>query len=288
MELHGINCEQTKNPIHSDHSGCLFTEQIYSAYGTIGDNIVKTCLPELLFQRHGKCVVNYMNETNKIPFENNPFVTEFVKIDFYPYKLCMVPWNDQTANVLQGWCEVYGFQVLPETKPRIYGYPRQTPKRRRIVIHNKKGREWGLKDGESLKLLEILSKKYDIYSLRDTIGVLHSSPYVVQTHFENLKDLFSLLASADLFIGSDSGPMHAATALGIPCVILSPNYHRGHAQFDTRRKTQGASEYWVYPFNLQIMTQKAGVNCSCPFPVYKSAEEVLEAVAKLMPKKWIK
>ncbi len=57
---------------------------------------------------------------------------------------------------------------------------------------------------------------------------LHTlSPKVTRRQTSQIRDLAQILAGADLFVGNNSGPMHMANALGLPCVIINgpTSYH---------------------------------------------------------------
>ena len=56
--------------------------------------------------------------------------------------------------------------------------------------------------------------------LAEEVVLLMKRPGSLAPRTANLQQLVSLLARADLFIGSDTGPMHLASALGVPVVAL--------------------------------------------------------------------
>ncbi len=56
--------------------------------------------------------------------------------------------------------------------------------------------------------------------LAEEVVLLMKRPGILAPPTANLQQLVRLLARADLFIGSDTGPMHLASALGVPVVAL--------------------------------------------------------------------
>ncbi len=92
---------------------------------------------------------------------------------------------------------------------------------------------------------------------------------------ENLQQLIHLLSRADLFIGSDTGPLHVASALEVPCVAL----------FGPKDPTQTGP----YCSRSAVVTGEAHCRpCerrTCPAPRCMTtikAEEVLSAASRIL------
>jgi lipopolysaccharide heptosyltransferase I len=56
--------------------------------------------------------------------------------------------------------------------------------------------------------------------LAERVVALMQQPGVLAPATASVRGLAAVVAGADLFIGSDSGPLHVASALGVPCVAL--------------------------------------------------------------------
>lgn len=91
----------------------------------------------------------------------------------------------------------------------------------------------------------------------------------------DLAQLIAVIERLDLFIGNDSGAMHVAAALGVPCVSIF-----GPTEFNT-----------TYPFSISAKIVRSNVDCSpcmmrtCPIDhrcmTRVSVNEVVEMVAEL-------
>lgn len=61
-----------------------------------------------------------------------------------------------------------------------------------------------------------------------------------------------LLAQCDLFIGIVSGPMHAATALGVRCIVLINFPRAAEVMLPTLKNISLVESEWLYPQNVHL------------------------------------
>lgn len=95
----------------------------------------------------------------------------------------------------------------------------------------------------------------------------------------SIQELFGLIARGEIFVAADSGPLHMANCLGIPCVALfGPKDPALYAPY----------------FEPAVVVRRDGIDCSpcnrrqCDDPVCMSGlevEEVFRAALKLLEKK---
>jgi ADP-heptose:LPS heptosyltransferase len=105
----------------------------------------------------------------------------------------------------------------PNAKPR-------TPNAKRdIVIHAGATRDFQRWPPENfVSLANRLSKDHQVYWIRNMIPNVAGLDSVVQmVDTRSIAELVSVLASARLFIGNNSGPFQIASALGTPSVIIN-------------------------------------------------------------------
>lgn len=80
------------------------------------------------------------------------------------------------------------------------------------------------------QVAQFLGREHDLPSIVTWAGdeehgwakciVEHSAGHAIAAPQTNLRELAALLARARLFVGSDTGPMHLAVAVGTDCVVL--------------------------------------------------------------------
>lgn len=99
--------------------------------------------------------------------------------------------------------------------------------------------------------------------------VARAGGYAVLAPATNLVELAALLGSARLFVGSDTGPLHLAVAVGTPCVSLhgatlaevSGPYGAGHIALQERyqgragRKSRGAGNDAMQAIEVETVLQ---------------------------------
>ena len=90
-----------------------------------------------------------------------------------------------------------------------------------IVIHAGASREyqrWPVQ--RYIDLANQLARTYPVRWISQGNEKVNLSQAVEQVHTATLDDLVRVIAGARLFVGNNSGPMHIASALGVPGVIL--------------------------------------------------------------------
>lgn len=141
-----------------------------------------------------------------------------------------VEYNWETARVLAA---AVGAPPLPPAPPPpdfshlLSPMPRAT--RRRIVIHSGSSKLLTRWPAEKFAALAArLAVDYEVLWVeRPETQAAAPSPAVRRFAPESLANFASLLATTDLFIGNNSGPMHLANALGRPGVVVTGATARG-------------------------------------------------------------
>lgn len=229
---------------------------IYSRFATIGDNIVKTPLARLLYEKYGECRFHYYNNKEYEIFKYNPYVTEFIKHDEEPNpsEYCIWPWPTNTINICHEWCHMYGFEVGPNIIPELFIRPDKKPtslhgNKPLLALHCPHYRSWGIPHTDIIKLVEGLSEIFDIYQVGND-----DTDFGVSKFGDNIQDLIEIISISDVFLGAESGPQHISTAFKIPSIIIAPNFHKIGTS---------ATENWSYPhINMHIITAPDDI-CTC-------------------------
>lgn len=268
-----MNCPKSRVKIDTFYDHRKYGWRIFSRFATIGDNIVKTPLARLMKERYGKCGFHYYDDKEHQVFMNNPYVTEFVRHteEPNPAEFCVWPWPTGSVNVCQEWCRMYGFQAPDDIRPELF--PTEEGRRRFkalkgakpvIAFHYSEGKPWLDPDGVRA-LAGMLTGGYDVYQVGNDdfdCGVRRAG--------DNVPDLIDFMSTVDVFVGSESGPQHVATAFGKKCFVLAPDFHKG---------ASAASENWSYPhLNTHILTAPRAEGCICNGDVATTPEEVMERI----------
>jgi ADP-heptose:LPS heptosyltransferase len=114
----------------------------------------------------------------------------------------------------------------PDLRPLIRRLP-GPPRSGRIVIHAGASREYQRWPVTAYaELAERLARDWEVVWLQGPeLDEVRLAPAVRVERRESLAELVSWLASASLYIGNNSGPMHLVSALGRPAVILCGPTH---------------------------------------------------------------
>ena len=102
----------------------------------------------------------------------------------------------------------------------------------RIAIHPGSSRaenRWGVENFS--ELARRLMRDCDVTWLRHSRDEAPADPKIPVTTVSSLSDLATQLKQSDLFIGNNSGPMHVASALGVPGVVVTGQSARGWDPF---------------------------------------------------------
>lgn len=135
-----------------------------------------------------------------------------------------VEYNWETARVL---ADAVGAPPLPTTPPPpdlshlLSPVPRATG--RRIVIHAGSSKSLTRWPAEKFAALAArMSPDHEVFWIeRPETQATTLAPAVQRFAPQSLAQFASLLATADLFVGNNSGPMHLANALGRPGVVVT-------------------------------------------------------------------
>jgi ADP-heptose:LPS heptosyltransferase len=136
-----------------------------------------------------------------------------------------VTWNWEMARAMvRAFDRGQSFPLqppAPDLRHLLSPIPRERPARRRIVVHAGAGgtlNQWGEKRFASVA--KSLSGEHEVIWI--THGGVGAAPDgTIAAAPETLSDLSEYLASADLYLGNNSGPMHLANALGREGVCVS-------------------------------------------------------------------
>jgi ADP-heptose:LPS heptosyltransferase len=143
---------------------------------------------------------------------------------------CVASWHWAMAREL---ARAHGHEDWPDSPPPpdlsalITPLPRSAP--RRVVIHagsNQAFTRWPLE--RFADVAARLARDAEVIWVDRAETAAAPLPPTVQRHTPaSLRDLISLLASADLFLGNNSGPMHLANALALRGVVVTGPTDRG-------------------------------------------------------------
>lgn len=150
----------------------------------------------------------------------DPHLTEAVPIPAAPHA-AMLGWNIAGAMVKH-----LGGSYWPDSPPSpdlshlVRG---RTPVLGRIVIHPGASQEyqrWPI--DRFIELAELLARNFEVLWISSPeIGQLSLPKNIQIVQPKTISELTQTVASANLFIGNNSGPMNIAFALGTPCVIIN-------------------------------------------------------------------
>lgn len=151
-------------------------------------------------------------------------------------------------------------------------------------LRDRSTKQWNMAAWETV--ISALRARYPHHSFIQ-LGAKHARE-IPGTH-ENmagkttLVEAFELLEESCLHIDGDSGLVHAATALGVPCVVLfgpTPDYFYGYPQnINLRAKTCAEACYWIQPdWVARCPIGHDGPKCMDDIP----PADVIAAAAKLL------
>lgn len=184
----------------------------------------------LVFLSRGKRKVGYGNTREM----SSLFLNE--KVPFYPLDKHAVERNINLVGHLGAKCDDITFPVIVDEEDRkkvdhflsANGISASNPL---ISIHSQAG--WASKKWDALKMARLSDKLIELYgaqivftggsdeisSVEAIISQMQHSP-VNAAGETSLKELAYLLSLSQLMITLDSGPMHIASAMGTPTVVL--------------------------------------------------------------------
>ena len=156
-----------------------------------------------------------------------------------------------------------------------------------IAIHP--GGNWQYKLWSAKKyaeLADLLTEKYDATILlfagpnerklqSQVADLMNSQPIIIDT--DNLREVAALIASCNIYIGNDTGPMHIASAVGTPVIALfgSTNHIRSGPYGDKHTVVQSGIELGCNPCHPGRHPGGCGAG-SCAVLEGITVEQVLE------------
>jgi ADP-heptose:LPS heptosyltransferase len=176
---------------------------------------------------------------------------------------------------------------VPELKLPALGQPpvaREAAGLRRVVVHI--GAGWAFRQWEPERWVALLDALGEYSDLRLVLiegpgesevntRIVDSVTRPIERVATSYSELLSLLAGASLFIGLDSGPMQAATLLGIPAVVL---FGPGDLAVWHPRSAGSVAVHRLEDYPCSPCGQMVCVRASDPCMKRLGAEEVLDAV----------
>jgi ADP-heptose:LPS heptosyltransferase len=146
--------------------------------------------------------------------------------------------NPNPGVTVDQYLEFADFLGCPQTEPRfdlpVAPFPAAASGERRVVVHvgaTKPANRWDLDKwtalcrrlvmdlGATVHLTGASAERAELERLVKTLGAAGSGAFVHAGKL-SLKETGGLIRSSRLFIGSDTGPLHMAVALGTPVVAL--------------------------------------------------------------------
>lgn len=191
--------------------------------GAMGDVILTTPIIERLSKEYG--VIHVCTKAFEV-FDNNPHV----KSTFSPTSASKYLWTyDRTIDLNNAYelnprihiVEAYSLVAFGDidTPLKTYLYNKTVPQKNYIVVHAAKSwenRTWSKEKWEELIThLELAGEKVFHIGQGDDYRWPVPTNLVGQESFWQMVDT---IASAKLFIGMDSGPLHVAEAVGTPAI----------------------------------------------------------------------
>lgn len=200
---------------------------------TIGDAMMLSALPRKLKQHYPHLkIYSYCRGYSPVVFQNNPYVDD---ISYFPRAV----FGDDAC-----WGEGHILEVkdeffhLPKEKgpaqPELYlsdeeiqqGDEQMRIDDRPVCLLHPRGRTWGTVTSLSF-WNEVVSQWKDQVAFiqlgmkghEEIQGV--DSFFMGKKGYESARTLFSMMKHADLFLGLNSGPMHAAAAFEVPSLIFT-------------------------------------------------------------------
>lgn len=142
----------------------------------------------------------------------------------------------------------------------------RTPIKNRVVMHFEPGyhAKWQSEhirprarwlSNESLKIVQAFINSHRGLEFRLVGNV---GPDVTCAGTPTTTALINEIATASLFIGINSGPMHVATALGIPCIVIVNFPNAAEIMLPCLKPLGLPDEQWLYPQNVHLHQDNAG------------------------------
>jgi hypothetical protein len=159
-----------------------------------------------------------------------------------------VPVNDLPAGVVESPGGISHRRVILHFEPGGFAdwqHLHVRPQARKLSPPSKLVLESFIEDHPEFEFLEVGRRPSNI------AGARHVATPATQ-------DLINLIASAEWFIGIDSGPMHLATALSLNCIVIVDFPEASQIILPTLVDAGLPDMEWLYPQNMHLHQVNAG------------------------------
>lgn len=181
----------------------------------------------------------------------------------------IVAYESGNGHFLQRLRRVLGMKVGDLPFPMLESTMLPSPIKNRVVMHFEPGyhAKWqseNIRPGArvlSSQSLETMFKFCDKHRSMDLWQIVEEGvkmPTCMLHRNGTTTDLIKLISTASLFIGINSGPMHVATALGIPCIVIVNFPDAAEIMLPCLKPLGLPDEQWLYPQNVHLHQDNAG------------------------------